>query len=205
MQDASSEPPLPSLPPKEEARLTAHIHLLLWEERLIAAHSGDTRLEATLEHGSDFYERVAALCLRKSVHALTEEERELGHVLALAGNRGLGKRFIASRSPLSPVHAQELLNQYYAIFYKVREWLKRNSAQIITAQIDVSKEESLRRCIAQLPQDWLHTEALTFSLPSYIYEPQAEKFFRHHFEREELVGERLVRLPVNVEFRPSGG
>lgn len=200
MQNQDKQVNINRLSNGETATNTVTIRLLHWHETIVAHYSQDERLQAFLEQPADFYERVSALALRKSVSALSEEERELGHVLVKATCGCYGKRFVAGVSGITPLEAQKLLNQFNAVFHKARSWLKAGNQDFAHQVVRRIIYSAIERCCANLPQNWHYLSELTFSVPAYYYDKQVEKFFRHHFESElEICGE-VVRLPVGVEI-----
>jgi len=183
--------------------VTYRLHLQYWEERIVAGLSGDERLQAAVEREGDFGEWFICRRIHGTVEGSILSEGQLGKVLVRTGCLGLGKRSLASAAGISPVKAQQLLNQYYAVFVDNQRWLKengpKNAQRIVAELIDGYVQDSLRRCLARIPWDWKHAGELVFELPSYIYDVQAVKFFHHFFEREVEIEGSAVRLPIRIE------
>lgn len=186
-----------------QAQITISLLLQYWEEKIVAFEAEDDRMQTLLEREDYFYERVVKGCVRKSVYNLVDATEKLGKALVHCGNFGLGKRYLADLLGISRLEAQELLNQYYAIFHKIRAWNKQIGSEAhsgTTWIIYGLVSESLESCIKNLPSGWKHQKDLIFTAPSYIYTVQAEKFFKHFFDREIIIHEKLVKLPVLCQF-----
>ena len=202
MQAINIETEFRSDPTRQPAYTSYRVHLFCWEEKIIAAIAKDGRLQALLERSDNFYERITALCIHKSVHISGEERRKLGKALVKAGNFGLGKRHITSVSGFSYIESQKLLNKYYEIFYPVKRWL--NSLGRETAKSYVSKiinglvESSLENCLKKIPHDWFYVPVLTFHAPLHMYDLQIEKFLKHFFERELEIDGTMISLPISI-------
>ena len=207
MQDNNSQKENICLPHEQEARSTFRIHCSDWEARLIGAFAKDTRLQSVLEYGDDFSEHIASLCFRKPVQNLSQEEIELGSVLAKSGSLGYDSGYMAQVFAFSPSQARSLLNEYYAVFYKSRRWIKsyaKGEAQrIIEEKKNSILEANLAKSRKNCPKGWDYLGEMSFSVPWYAYERNVEKWFRHHFEAEIEIEGTLVKLPIEIVRMPS--
>ena len=195
-----------SVSDQPKTKITVSIHLRYWQEKIVAALSEDNRFKVVLEHESDFYERIYRICVHSTVDRIIEKEKFVGETLVRAGCFGLGKRFISSETGLSPVKAQELLNKYYAVFYRIKRWLfslgRIDAFQSVQSRIDLVRDKSLERCLKNLPKEWKYIGDLRFVIPDYVYDVSISKFFKHFFENELEINNELVRLEVDLTDDP---
>lgn len=204
MQDEDFKLSSLHLPDGEAEPYSATVRLLYWQEKIVAHYSQDERLQAVFEYGSGFYERIAAFCFRKPVQALSQDEKQLGSLVARSACSGYGKRFISGSSGISPLQAQELLNQFYKIFNRVRPWLKQGNQDYAFKVISRILYSAIERCQAKLPFKWYYLSELTFIIPYDVYDSQVVKFLKHHFENELEIGGELVKLSVSIEIGEGG-
>ena len=93
------------------------------EARVVAYVSGETRLQAVFSNSTgDVHTRNAALIFKKRIEDITSSERDLGKKLVHAANYGIGARTFGTHIGKSQVEAQQLLNQYYAMYPCIKLW-----------------------------------------------------------------------------------
>jgi len=201
MQD-SGDLYIPSEQSTVEKRLSINIHLLLWEERIIAEESGDERMQTLTQQSFDFYEWIGQRCFYLFDETNGRTKKELGKFLVKASNFRLGKGWLSRSIGVSPLEAQKLLNKYYGLFKRIKDWVKdvespeKYVADIISGVINTAS----MKCKANLPSEWGYEDAFRYSAPSYSDSVQIEKFFKHFYETEILIDEKMVHLPVAVEI-----
>lgn len=93
------------------------------EARVVAYISGESRLQAVFSnaHG-DVHTRNAALVFKKRIEDVTPGERQLGKTLVHAANYGVGARTFGNHVGKSQNEAQQLLNQYHAMYPCIKLW-----------------------------------------------------------------------------------
>lgn len=194
----------------KQGKTTIYISLPYWEEKIISEYAEDNRMQALLEQGTYYYERLAEICVYKKVHISGFNKEKLGKALAKAGNYDLGKRWLAGELKIPALEAQKLLNKYNEIFCKTGHWKRGFGAggvfQFVSDMIGTFVDDSMHRCLNSLPREWGYLcndsdDVLTFEMPNYQDIVQAEKFFRHHFEREISIRDNMVHLPIRIESK----
>ena len=188
----------------ENSKISINVNLHHWEETIVAAYAKDERLQTILEQADNYGERIASLCIFKSIHQFDDIKEKLGNILAYGGCLGLGKRWLTRNLNIPVIKAQELLNGFYAIFHETNKWIKEfgkeEARRFVKSKIENIIKQSLLRCVKNLPQDWIHASDLTFIIPAYAYDIQAIKFFKHYFETEIVIEEKMIKLGVVVQF-----
>lgn len=205
MQDDHSGSGPNRLPGSRQTKTSIRIHASLWHEKIVAAASQDERMQALLEQEDDFYERIVGICLHKSIRTSATDRRLMGQALAESGNIGFGKRNIASVWNISLVDAQKLLNEYYAVFYKTKSWIKKvgivGAQNYVNCTVTHLITNSIRACHSNLPLDWKQADdILVYKIPADTNLSEAEKFFRHFYEKEIFINEQMVKLSVAFQY-----
>lgn len=176
---------------------------LLWEERVASAYCESDRMQALLEY-PDFYARVAKLCIPWLTDEPLLKRESLGRSLTEVCLKGQSKRELSQSTGLTPIQSQQIMNHFYGVFYMYKNWQKSMTPKIawesIHAVVYGQTKLALDRTLKTLPKDWTYEGILTFKVPSYGYEVEVEKYFRHHFEREIEIRDTIVKLPVEILF-----
>lgn len=101
------------------------------EARVVAYIAGETRLQALFSNSSgDVHIRNAALIFKKRTDEVTAGERQLGKTLVHAANYGIGARTFGTHIGKSQVEAQQLLNQYHAMYPCIKLWHRQVEEQL---------------------------------------------------------------------------
>ncbi len=101
------------------------------EARVVAYIAGESRLQALFSNSEgDIHIRNAALIFGKRVEDVTPAERQLGKTLVHAANYGVGARTFGAHIGKSQIQAQQLLNQYHAMYPCIKLWHRQVEEQL---------------------------------------------------------------------------
>ena len=101
------------------------------EARVVAYIAGESRLQALFSNpNGDVHIRNAALIFGKRVEEVTGAERQLGKTLVHAANYGIGARTFGAHIGKSQNEAQQLLNQYHAMYPCIKLWHRQVEEQL---------------------------------------------------------------------------
>ena len=107
----------------DQDRKFIYIDLSQAEARVVAFLAKDRKLQAVFSHKEgDIHKYNAAMVFNKRLEDVTEEERTTAKSLVHASNYGIGARTFARIIGTPEGRARELLNQYYALYPRVKMW-----------------------------------------------------------------------------------
>ena len=92
------------------------------EARVVAYLSEDPRFMELFELGGDVHKRQAGYLFHKSPTAVTPDERQKGKTVVHASNYKIGKKTLAKDIGCSELEAQGFINQYFALYPKIKIW-----------------------------------------------------------------------------------
>jgi DNA polymerase I len=142
-----SRPGLHSTPRKGGYRecyrpLPGHVFLIYdWsqvEVRIVAEICGDENLINIFRTGEDIYVSVAIKLFKIVGRAPTDEERQKAKAVVLGQNYGQSANGLVKYAAevcqidISKREAQKLINDYFSLFPKLREWQKREEEKLET-------------------------------------------------------------------------
>jgi len=114
-----------------EGKMFVNADLSQAEARVVAYIAGESRLQALFSNpNGDVHIRNAALIFGKRVEEVTGAERQLGKTLVHAANYGIGARTFGAHIGKSQNEAQQLLNQYHAMYPCIKLWHRQVEEQL---------------------------------------------------------------------------
>jgi len=92
------------------------------EARVVAYIAQDKMLMDVFDEGGDVHTRNACMVFGKSRLEITKKERNLAKSLVHAANYGIGARTFGAMIGKTTSEAQDLLNQYFAMYPRIKIW-----------------------------------------------------------------------------------
>lgn len=95
------------------------------ELRVIAGEAGETALLEAFANGEDVHSKTASLMLGKPLDAVTPDDRAIGKTMNFALMYQMGVDGLADRLGITLEEAEELFNQYFAVYSNIHQWIQR--------------------------------------------------------------------------------
>jgi len=95
------------------------------ELRALAGEAGETALIEAFAAGEDVHAKTAALMLGKELADVTKEDRDVGKTLNFAMSYQMGVDGLADRLGITKDAAQDLFDQYFAVYSKIKAYMDR--------------------------------------------------------------------------------
>jgi DNA polymerase I-like protein with 3'-5' exonuclease and polymerase domains len=95
------------------------------EYRAVAGHANETAMIKAFESGVDIHEFVASMMFKIPINEVTKQYRSKAKTIGFGLLYGMTSQALAKRLNCSQEEAQELFDQYFAAFPKIKRWTEQ--------------------------------------------------------------------------------
>jgi hypothetical protein len=95
------------------------------EYRAVAGHANETAMINAFESGTDIHKFVASMMFKVPINEVTKLHRSRAKTIGFGLLYGMEARALAKRLNVSQEEAQELFDQYFAAFPRIKRWTEK--------------------------------------------------------------------------------
>jgi len=114
------------------------------ELRLLAALTGDAKLNQAFAAGQDIHRLTASQILKIPFEQITAQQRRLGKTLNFGIVYGMGANNFAKQSGISRTEAQKFITEYFREFPEIKNWQEKTK-EIVRKQGWIANANGRRR------------------------------------------------------------